>query len=234
MLLLSLLPAPCYPAARMNSESPLLKYRPLAVWLSGAALYAGDFLVKRVPPWREPVDISIGLDLHIPFYPGWAWVYLLAWLVFVFGTAGWYLFEHWDDWPQVRALLFAALFMQVGAWIVHTAIPTYMPRPSLGDGSPWLITQIYSTDPPTHALPSLHVASVVVAAWFFCRSAPRLRVLASLVFLVLISLSVLFTKQHGVLDVVAGIGWGYGACLAGFHISQRLTHHNVAQADVSL
>jgi hypothetical protein len=210
-------------------DTTSLRYRPLAVGVAGMGLYAGDFLVKLVPLRREPIDVSVPLDTLVPFLPAWAGVYLYAWLLFIFTAAGWYLWEHRTDWTRVRALLFAAVGMQVAAWVVHYAIPTTMPRPELApefieSGS--LIWKIYATDPPTHVLPSLHMASLTVALWFFCRGGGAGRHAFAAFALVLISLSVMFTKQHGVIDVGAGIVWGWAFCLAGVAASRALAERH--------
>jgi membrane-associated phospholipid phosphatase len=197
----------------------VLRHRCFSVWVAGVLLYGADFLIKVFPPWREPWNVEIGLDHHIPFLPLWAYVYLPAWLVFILGAGGWYIWENRRHWDRVRALLFAAVIMQVGGWFFHTVFPTYMPRPELGPdaGGPayWLILKIYATDPPTHVLPSLHVASVLVAAMFFAARRERGRVIIGAVFVLLISLSVVLTKQHGVIDIAAGLAWGYVAVRAG-------------------
>ncbi|MCS7081986.1 MAG: phosphatase PAP2 family protein [Bacteroidetes bacterium] len=205
----------------MAAHPLIARVRPWLVWITGILLYAGDFLIKRLPNPRTPLNVETWLDRLIPFVPLWAWVYLVLWLLYLFGAAGWYLYEHRQDWIQVRRLLFAALFMQFGAWVIHYFFPTYMPRPVLAelqtDPHLWLIERIYSTDPPTHALPSLHVASVTVVSWFFTLRGGWGRRLVSGVAVGLIALSTLYTKQHGVLDVIAGLAWGYLACWVGYY-----------------
>lgn len=205
----------------MRAREVILHLRPWVVWITGLLLYAGDFLIKRLPNPRPPASVEIWLDRFIPFIPAWGWVYLLLWLVYLFGAAGWYIYEHRSDWIQIRRLWFAALFMQFGAWTIHYFFPTYMPRPPIpeqtSDPHLWLIHRIYSTDPPTHALPSLHVASVTVASWFFTLRGGLARRLLAWSMVSVIALSTLFTKQHGVLDVFAGLAWGYLACWVGYY-----------------
>lgn len=209
-----------------DATLPFVRRHPvLAVWAIGLLLYAGDFLVKRVPLWREPFNVWISVDDIVPFAPDWAYVYIWAWLAIIFGLAGVYVWQNRHDWGRVRALVLAAVIMQVSAWIVHYAIPTTFPRPSVPAElieAGHLIWTIYSTDPPTHALPSLHMASIFVAAWFFCRDRAVWRTLLGVACVVLISLSVMYTKQHGFIDVFAGIGWGWMAAIVGVRVSAAI------------
>jgi membrane-associated phospholipid phosphatase len=217
------------PKGSGSTWSTLLRGNSLAVvWMTGASLYAGDFLIKRIPLWRDPLDVWVPFDDIFPFLPAWAFIYIYAWLGLIFGLAGWYVWENRSDWEKVRALLIAAVVMQVSGWLVHYLIPTTFPRPELAAelvGNS-LIWQIYSTDPPTHVLPSLHMASVTVGAWFFCRYGSRWRHLVGVGAIVLISLSVMYTKQHGVVDVVAGVLWGWAAVAVGIRVSRALARQH--------
>jgi membrane-associated phospholipid phosphatase len=211
----------------MRQKTDITKYlRLLSVWATGVFLYAGDFLVKRIELPGEPLNIEIWLDHYIPFDPRWAWMYMGGWLVFLFGMAGLYIYENRHEWKNVRMLLFAGIFMQVSAWIVHYLWPTTMPRPEVVPGqwdaaTTWLINHIYTTDPPTHVLPSLHLASIAVVTWFWARGGSARRMAARWVMVGLIAASVVLTKQHGIVDVFAGIAWAYMACWVGVYLGRE-------------
>lgn len=206
-----------------GSSNKVNSLRLAAVWMTGVALYAGDFLFKRIPLPREPISVEIVVDRWIPFVPETAWLYLIGWLVFLFGIAGWVIWENRDDWITVRKLLFAAIIMQVGAWLLQFAVPTYFPRPELPGtgGAYWLINRIYETDPPTHVLPSLHIASIAVVTWFFALNGDFRRRVVRWILIAIVSVSVVTTKQHGIIDVPAGIAWAYAACHAGYYLSVK-------------
>jgi membrane-associated phospholipid phosphatase len=96
------------------------------------------------------------------------------------------------------------------AWIVGYAsflvYPTILPRPvgEIGTGFfAWFLRGVYEADAPRNCFPSLHVATVVVAA-LSIRRMDRGVGLAALVWAALIALSTLFTKQHYVTDVITG------------------------------
>jgi len=85
--------------------------------------------------------------------------------------------------------------------------PTAAPRPDTvtGEGfGVWGLRALYSSDPPYNCFPSLHVAHSVVSALACSRVHRRLGIIA-MIAATLVAVSTLFTKQHYVLDVVAGV-----------------------------
>jgi hypothetical protein len=212
-------------------RSALRRHSYLVIWFTGFALYGVDFLVKKMPVWREPIDVWVPIDDAFPLIAGWAWVYIFAWIGLMFCMAGWYAWEQRDHWPRVRALIIGVVLMQVSGWIFLFAVPTYFGRPELAPellgGS--LIAQIYATDAPVHKLPSLHMGSIFLVSWFFCWNRRLWRYALGVGAVALITLSVLFTKQHGVVDVVVGIAWGWMACHVGVHLSHRIERRKGAQ-----
>lgn len=218
----------------MKEHSGLTR-RLLLFWLFGVGLYSLDFYVKLFPLWRLPVDISFPIDHWIPFEPMWAWVYMPFWLLFLFLGSGYALWRMRKHGLYPYQFLAGGTLMQLGGWSIHFLFPTYMPRPDLpetGGASIWLMRQIYEADPPTHVFPSLHVASTVLVAYFlqiaFSNASPatqRTSWLIGTATVVLVSLSTLFTKQHGIIDVGAGLLWGYLSGRAGMHLGMAWRHY---------
>ena len=68
----------------------------------------------------------------------------------------------------------------------------------------WGLRALYSADPPHNCFPSLHVAHSFVSA-LACSRVHRRLGLVALIAATLVALSTLFTKQHYVLDAVAGV-----------------------------
>jgi len=82
-----------------------------------------------------------------------------------------------------------------------------------GDGfSAVALRIIYDSDKPYNCFPSLHVAQCFLAA-FTCHRVHRGVGFAAGVWASLVALSTLYTKQHYVADVVAGIPLAYAAHL---------------------
>ena len=145
---------------------------------------------------------ELALDRVVPLRPTWGLVYgpvylfLILLPVFVVRQQ-----EH------VRRTVLAYLAVWIAAYICFLAYPTIAPRPAklIGKGFvAWGLRFLYSADPPYNCFPSLHVAHSFVSAFTCYPVHRRVGVVATLC-AALVGLSTLYTKQHYILDVVAGI-----------------------------
>jgi membrane-associated phospholipid phosphatase len=94
-------------------------------------------------------------------------------------------------------------------------VPATFDRPAadtLSGPGAWLLKIVYAMDEPTRLIPSIHCyASYMCVRPLFSRefgSFPLSYKLFSLVMTILICLSTLFTRQHVIVDVFAGIALG--------------------------
>lgn len=181
-----------------------LMTRPQPVTLPMVALFAlvpmylvvGEF----VSTGRTLHVPEIGLDRAMALRPEWSLVYLSLFLaaflpVFVI---------HQQE--LVRRTIFAFIFVWVVALAMFIAYPTLGPRPAKVGGddfAAWTLRLIYSSDHRYNCLPSLHVAQCFVAA-FACGRVHRGVGAAALAWAFLVAVSVVYTKQHYVLDAVSG------------------------------
>ncbi len=176
----------------------------LAVTLVGwLILY---FFVNRlqVKPGRR-INFGIALDQKIPYWPKFALVY--------FST---YIFVVQPFFILAQARLFtwmvvSFLSISVFASLIHAIIPSKIERVeqvSMGGVVGWMLDLFQKTCKPYGNFPSMHVGlSVPVVAANFMVAGPVAGSVA-LVWAVLIALSTLFTKQHTILDVLAGVAGG--------------------------
>ena len=166
-------------------------YMAIAAWTPGRAL--------SVP--------ELALDRAVPLQPAWALVYASQWVfsflpVFIVRGA-----------PLRRRVVLAYLTTVSVAYVGFLLYPTVAPRPSqvAGDGFfAWSLRGVYGIDPPYNCFPSLHVAYSCLAAlvaYHVHRGVGRAAVLWAAV----ISVSTLFTKQHYVVDIAAGVAIAYAA-----------------------
>jgi membrane-associated phospholipid phosphatase len=164
--------------------------------------------IPDLTPVRTLYVPEIALDRVIPVQPVWALVYgalylfLIVLPVFVIRQE-----EH------IRRTVQAYLSVWITAYICFLVYPTIAPRPVdvIGEGfAVWGLRALYSADPPYNCFPSLHVAHSFVSALTCIRVNRGLGIAATLC-ASLVGLSTLYTKQHYVLDVVAGI---FMACVA--------------------
>lgn len=166
---------------------------------------------------RGPVHVpEIALDRILPVRAEWALVYGALYLFLIILP----VFAVRDQ-EHLRRTVAAYLLCWVTAYIVFLAWPTVASRPKIveGDGFiTWALRALYSFDPPYNCFPSLHVAHSFVSALTIYRLHRKLGHV-SIVAAALVAVSTLFTKQHYVLDVVAGAAMalaGYWLFLRGY------------------
>ncbi len=107
----------------------------------------------------------------------------------------------------IRRTVWAYLTVWTVSYICFLLYPTVAPRPDtmMGKGfAVWGLRFLYDADPPYNCFPSLHVAHSFVSALASYRVHRTLGFVAiSCAWLV--AISTLFTKQHYVADLIAGI-----------------------------
>lgn len=143
---------------------------------------------------------ALAIDRAIPLEPAWMLVYgsvfLFAFLpaLVVRGAA------------LTRRVLWSYILVEFLAFAGYLAYPTSLPRPAITtDGLfPWTLRLIHDIDPPRNCFPSLHVAWAFVAA-LSCYRVHRGVGLTAMGWAGLIGISTLYTKQHYLVDVIAGI-----------------------------
>jgi membrane-associated phospholipid phosphatase len=145
---------------------------------------------------------ELALDRLVPLQPAWGLVYGSFYLLGILLPV---LVVRQEE--QIRRTVRAYLMVWITAYIWFLAYPTVGPRPAkvIGEGfAVWGLRFLYQADPPYNCFPSLHVAHAFVSA-LTCYRVHRGVGIATGVCASLIGVSTLFTKQHYVLDVIAGI-----------------------------
>jgi membrane-associated phospholipid phosphatase len=149
------------------------------------------------------------LDERIPVVPAWSLVYGMLYLFLILLPV---------VVIQQEELIRRTVRAYLGVWIVAYAcfllFPTVAPRPEEVPGAgfaAWGLRFLYDADPPHNCFPSLHVAHSLVGALACQRVHPGLGRFA-LVCAGLVAVSVLFTRQHYVADVVFGVLLALVAC----------------------
>jgi len=164
------------------------------------------FFVNRlqVEPQRR-LDLAIPLDRKIPFVPQLALVYFSTYL-FVIQP-----FIILSEARQFYWMLASFGSITAIASLIHAAVPSKIERNELLDAdglSGKMIKLFQNICKPYGNFPSMHVAlSVpVVGANFIAVGSVMGSV--TLIWAILIALSTLYTKQHYILDVLAGLVGG--------------------------
>ena len=153
----------------------------------------------RGRPMNAP---ELDWDRLVPLQPTWALVYGSLYLFLILLPV--FLVRQEE---HLRRTVFAYLSVWMTAYACFLAYPTEAPRPPavVGDGfAAWGLRFLYDADPPYNCFPSLHVAHSFVSALACYRVHAAIGIVA-VVSAALVGVSTLFTKQHYILDVVAGV-----------------------------
>lgn len=145
---------------------------------------------------------EFALDRLLPLTPTWSLVYGALYLFLILLP----VFVIQQD-ELIRRTVRAYLTVWIASYVCFLLYPTVAPRPGevMGDGfGVWGLRFLYGADPPYNCFPSLHVAHSFVSALASYRVHRSLG-LTAVTCASLVAVSTLFTKQHYVVDVIAGI-----------------------------
>lgn len=153
-------------------------------------------------------DMTLPIDLKIPAVPLFSYVYIISYAYWAFN----YILICRNGKAMCRRFVTAEVMGKAVCFLMFMLIPCTFARPAadtLSGPGAWLLRLVYAMDEPTRLIPSIHCyASYMCVRPLFSRefkSFPLSYKLFSLVFTLLICLSTLFTRQHVIVDVFAGI-----------------------------
>jgi membrane-associated phospholipid phosphatase len=192
---------------RRSLTRPYRVTLPMVGLVALVPLYIFISVANKGRPHYAP---SIVVDQWIPLAPAWSIVYGALYLFLIVLPV---LVIANED--LIRRTVRAYLTIWLTAYAFFLVYPTIAPRPD-GDIVPgsgfgaWGLRILYDADPNVNCFPSLHVAHSFVGAFAVWRMHARLGALA-IGCAAVVGLSTLFTKQHYVVDVIAGFALGVAA-----------------------
>lgn len=161
----------------------------------------GEFVAAR----GVFLDVSLPLDERIPLRVGWGWGYTMIWVLVVGCVVvirDQYLFVTAAKGVIVMTLIGFVFFITVPVKMVHRPDPAEFAA-NIDGINAWVTGFYYFIDPPLNCFPSMHLALGVWSAMMIALDAPKLKwIVYGLA--VWVGFSVLFVRQHYILDVVAG------------------------------
>ena len=166
------------------------------------------FIGELIAPGGKLHVPEFTLDRGLRLQPAWALIYGSLYLFLILLP----VFVVRQE-EQVRRTILAYLLVWIVAYICFLVYPTMAPRPAkvMGEGFlVWSLRLLYAADPPYNCFPSLHVAHSFVSA-LTCYRVHRGVGIAAAFCGFLIGASTLYTKQHYIADVIAGV---FLACVA--------------------
>jgi len=187
-------------------ETLTLSFRLSALGLTLFGWLILYFFVNRlqVNPDRR-IDLGIELDRKIPYVPLFALAYFST---YIFVVQPFFILS---DARQFYWMLTSFVSISVLSSLIHATVPSKIERVeqvTVGGLSGWMLALFQKTCKPYGNFPSMHVGlSVPVVAANFMAGGPVVGGVM-LAWAVLIAVSTLFTKQHYILDVLAGVAGG--------------------------
>lgn len=151
---------------------------------------------------------SLALDRAVPLVPAWALVYGTLYLFLILLPVFVVRVE-----SHIRRMFLTYLTVWITAYACFLIYPTIAPRPptvTIDSFVTWGLGALYAADPPYNCFPSLHVAHSFVSA-LACSRVHRGVGWAAGCCAAVVGISTLYTKQHYVLDVIAGALLAYAA-----------------------
>lgn len=186
-------------------------------WLAAAFVFLLPmyFVIGQATAGDLQYQPFVALDHAMPSSPAWIFVYaslyFCAFILPLVVVRGDELFTQ-----TMKAFLFVMLASYVGFWFYPTTAPR-IERASVDGFAEWCLQSFYDIDQPYGCFPSLHVAYSFVGA-LACYRLHRGLGLAATAWAILIGVSTIYTKQHFVVDAIAGALLGaaaYGVFLRG-------------------
>lgn len=163
------------------------------------------YATRPLLPYLPAHTLSTPLDEMIPVSPAWITVYFLSFLSWVV-TILWILSE---SKRHAYRLCGTYSIIMIVSLFCFLAYPVTIERPEItGSGffNDWM-RLLYRVDSPTNLCPSLHVV-ISYICWrgtMDCEKIPKWYQWFNLAFLILVCFSILFVKQHYVIDIPVAI-----------------------------
>jgi membrane-associated phospholipid phosphatase len=179
----------------------------LSGWLVYFAFY---FLTENLIPVSACHVIHSSVDDMIPFNEYFLLFYCW-WYVLIVISLGYFLLYDIRKFKELQVFIMVTQAVAMAVYIIYPSVqlgrPAVMPHDNfLCD----LMRFIYMFDTPTGVCPSLHVAYSLGIGTVWCKSerAPKWWKAFVVLSVIMISISVMFVKQHSFIDVAAAVPVG--------------------------
>lgn len=196
---------------RKNQMIPGIMWIPLFLSLAcNAIAYYGSRLLTVD---RIHYNLSNNLDEQIPFVPWTVSIYLGCYVFWIVN----YIIGCRQDRERAFRFISADLFAKIICMLCFLVFPTTNTRPIIEGDSIWdeLMRMLYRMDAADNLFPSIHclTSSFCFIAVRANEKVPKWYKAASFLMAVGIYISTLTTKQHVLIDVIAGVALAEGSYL---------------------
>jgi membrane-associated phospholipid phosphatase len=187
---------------RVVAESLRRPYRVTVPMIAFVALIPAYVFIAGGLRERAVHAPALSWDRALPLLPSWALVYGALYLFLILLPV---FVVRQEELLHRTVLSFLAIW--ITAYGFFLLYPTVAPRPEqvIGGGfGNWGLRILYDADPPYNCFPSLHVAHSLLSA-LDCYRVHRTLGAFAVGGASIVALSTLFTKQHYIADVIAGV-----------------------------
>lgn len=186
-----------------NLFSP--EYRHLLLLFGWVVYFVFYYLTERFIPADKCFPVHSPLDDLIPFCEYFIIPYVL-WYLFVFGSLLYFLLYNVENFVNLQKFLIITQIVAMAVYIIFPNRQDLRPETFVRDNFfTDVVGLIYSIDTNTGVCPSLHVAySLGIASSFLKeKSVSALAKTFIVLFALSVCVSVVFVKQHSVVDIFA-------------------------------
>lgn len=182
-------------------------YRHLFLLMGWVGYFILYFLTENLIPAEKCFPVHCRLDDAVPFCE-WFVIPYVSWYLLIIGSLGYFLLYSVDSFRRLQTYIIITQIIAMAAYIVfpnrQDLRPEVFPRENV---LTYLLGIIYSIDTNTGVCPSLHVAYSlgIVSTWLREKHASTVWKSAVTVWCLLICASVVFVKQHSVVDIIAAV-----------------------------
>ena len=176
----------------------------LGGWIVYFTLY---FVTEILNPNNSGTAIYCDLDYQIPFFE-WFIIPYVGWYALIVASLLYFALYNVENFKRLQIFI---IVTQVTAMVIYIVFPNFQPlRPESYPRDNFLtdiVALIQSADTNSNVCPSLHVAYSlgIASVWLKEKSAVWWVKALITVFCILVCISVVFVKQHSIIDVFAAI-----------------------------
>jgi membrane-associated phospholipid phosphatase len=183
-------------------NTPTVRHRRRILWVTimlvSMALY---FLINRYV--QGGVQLNLQLDQSIPLYPPFIIPYLMGTLLFI-GLPVWSAIRVQSG--EFEEYTFCVLLATAVSYITYLVFPTYVTRPEIVSQDLFsdAMNILYQADQVYNAAPSGHAFYSSLSFLYLSRWKPRYKPVWLAGWIIILA-STLLTRQHNILDLLAGL-----------------------------